>query len=343
MNGIEIIKINDNLKADRSLWDSLWQEIADNIVFRKSSIVGTQTQGSKKTSKMYDSTATMSGQDLAAWINGNLTSGEWFSLKMGGLLKEVQEFQEWLEECKKIHHEAFRDSNWAGQWNEVLLDLVNFCTGALHVEEKDLTRAGFNGLNFIAMAPATYCVMLGRDGRARGIFRELDIKAHEAIERWGEDKVSDEIKKGAVKDPSKLHPFVHACFPKEWFGGKHRTPKAFVSYYVDAKKKTIMQTGGYSWFPFFVIPWLRESGEDYGRGPGITALPDVKTAHRAQELSLKEWALAIWPPLKQVDQGVIGSVHLEPGGLTVVSSTGAKDNLTPIYTGARFSDNRLKM
>ena len=82
MNGKELIRINDKLKADRSLWDQQWQDIADNIVFRKTSIIGVTTPGDKKTTKMYDSTATTYAQKLAAWINGNLTSGEWFSLKM---------------------------------------------------------------------------------------------------------------------------------------------------------------------------------------------------------------------------------------------------------------------
>lgn len=337
MNGKELIRINDKLKADRSLWDQQWQDIAENIVFRKTSIISIATPGDKKTAKMYDSTATMGAQDLAAWINGNLTSGEWFSLKMGGLLKEVKEYQEWLEEARKVQHEAFRDSNWGGQWNEVLLDLVQFCTGAFYLEENEITKPGFNGFNFISMPPGTYCNMLGRNGKTQGLFRDLRLKAHEAIEKWP-DKVSDEIKKSAEKDPGKLHDFVHACFPVEWFGGKHRIKRfPFVSYYIDAKKKMLMQEGGYSWFPFFVIPYLRESGEDYGRGPGWTALPEVKTAHKTRELSLKADALTVLPPMGMVSNGVIGTVRLTPGGLTVIKGP---DSLRPLLPGSKVGDRR---
>ena len=339
MNGRELCKINDNLKNARSNWDSMWQDIADNIVYRKSSITGTSMPGAKRTQRMYDSTATMAAQDLAAWISGNLTSGEWFRLKFGDD-NDVKEYQEWLEECRRRQHKAFRGSNWSSEWNEVLLDLVQFCTGAIHVEENEVEAPGFNGFNFISMPPGTYCVMLGRDRRAKGIFRELQIKASEAIDRWG-NKVSDEIEKSAIKDPGKLHDFLHACFPVEWFGGKHRIKsKPYVSYYIDVKKKTIMQEGGYYWFPFFVIPYLRESGEDYGRGPGWTALPEVKTAHKEAELDLKSKALNMLPPLTMIDNGVIGSVRLTPGGLTVVAKTGGHDNLKPLLTGARVSDNR---
>lgn len=341
MNGKELYKINDNLKQSRAIVDAMHQDIADNIVFRKASIVGKIEPGSKLTQKLYDSTATMCAHDLAAWINGNMTASgmDWYSLRLAGMQKEEDKgLQERLEEAKKVQYEAFRDSNWAGEWNEVLLDLVQFGTGAFHVEENEIEKSGFNGFNFIPMPPGTYCVILDRARKAKGIFRELEIKAQEAMDRWP-DKVNEKIKKDAVKDPSKLHPFIHACFPKKWFGGKHKTPHEFVSYYGDAKKKKIMEVGGYPEFRFFVIPWLRESGEDYGRGPGWTALPDVKTAHKATQLALEEWPLSIKPPLIVKDNGVIGSVRWIPGGITIVRDL---DNVKTWDTGAKFSDNRLR-
>ena len=339
MDGRDLCKINDGLKADRSLWDSMWQEIADNIVFRKASITGRRTPGSKLTNKMYDSTATMCAEDLAAWIHSNLTSMgmEWFSLRMRGM-EDDKEVQEALDECKRIQFAAIRDSNFAGEWIEVLNDLVTFCTGAMYFEENDIVHPGFNGLNCIAMSPGTYSIIEGRDGRVQGLFRELELRAQEAYDRWG-DEVSDDVKKDVVKNPSKMHTFLHAVFLSKWFGGQHKTQKMYASYYLDNKKKTVMSQGGYDYFPFIVIPWRRESGESYGRGPGWTALPDIKTIHKASELALKEWALSILPPLQMVDQGVIGSVRWTPGGITIVKKDG---DLRPMETGARFSDNRLK-
>lgn len=340
MTGQEISKINDKLKADRSLWDSVWQDIADYIVFRKNSIVGVIPAGSKVTQKMFDSTATLAAENLAAWIDSNLTSMgmEWFSLKIGRGFGENKEVQEWLEACKKIQYDALRASNFSGQWHEVLNDLTTFCTGALYVEEKEVKKAGFNGLNFIAMPPGTYTHAEGRDGISTALFREFEVPAQEALEKWP-DKVGDEIKKDAEKDSSKLYKFIHAVFPKTWYGGKHKTKMEFVSYYVDYSKRTIMQEGGFDDFRFFVIPWLKQSGESYGRGPGWTALPDIKTLHRVKELALSEWALCIRPPLAVLDNGVIGSVRWTPAGITVVSKL---DAVKPILTGAKFSDNRVR-
>ena len=339
MTGADICKINDKLKSDRSIWDSMWQDIADYIVFRKASITGKRDPGEKLTNKMFDSTATLSADDLVAWIDSNLTSMgmEWYGVKIGEL-GEDKEAKEWLETCTKIHFNYLRSSNFSSQWLEVLSDAVTFATGAFYVEENEISKSGFNGLNFISMAPSTYCAINGRDGRCQGIYREFEITAQEAIDRWP-NKVSEDLKKMAEKDSSTLNPFIQACFPKTWYGGKHKTNMAFASYYVDAKKKTIMAESGYDDFRFFVIPWKRESGETYGRGCSWTALPDVKTLNKAKELGLSDWALGIRPPLAVLDNGVVGSVRLTPGGLTIVKKENA---ITPILTGSKYSDNRLK-
>lgn len=340
MTGQEIARINDRLRSDRSLWDAMWQDIADYIVFRKNSIVGVIPAGSKVTNKMFDSTATLAAENLAAWIDSNLTSMgmEWFSLKVSRGFGENKEVQTWLEVCKRIQYDALRASNFSSQWIEVLNDLTAFCTGGLFAEENEIKRSGFNGLNFICLPPGSYCHAKGRDGISKALFREFEIPAQEAIERWP-DKVGEEIKKDGEKDSSKPYKFIHAVFPKTWYGGKHKTNMEFVSYYVDHSKKTIMNEGGFNDFPFFVIPWMVQSGEDYGRGPGWTAIPDVKTLHRVKELSLADWALCIRPPLAVLDNGVIGSVRWTPAGLTIIKKV---DAVKPMQTGSKFGDNRIK-
>ncbi len=340
MTGADLCKVNDKLKGDRANWDQAWQDIADYIVFRKTSITGKNMPGTKATNKMFDSTATQAAEDLASWIHSNLTSMgmEWFNLKMGHGFEEDKEAIEWLEKCKKIQFDTLRASNFISVWIEVLNDLTTFATGGFFVEENEVTKAGFNGFNFISLAPGTYSISPGRDGKVAATFREFEISAQEALERWP-DKASEAVRKDAEKESSKLHSFVHACFPKSWYGGQHKTRLEYASYYVDVKRKTIMQSGGYADCRFFIIPWKRESGENYGRGPAWVALPDVKTMHKVKELALSEWALGIRPPLAILDNGVVGSVRLTPGGLTIVKKENA---ITPILTGARYPDNRLK-
>ncbi|MGH6691584.1 MAG: portal protein, partial [Gammaproteobacteria bacterium] len=80
----------------------------------------------------------------------------------------------------------------------------------------------------------------------------------------------------------------------------------------------IMSEGGYYEPPFMTPRWSKRSGEVYGWGPGHTALPDIKTLNKAKELYLRGLALKIQPPIKVRDQGVVGTVKLQPAGLTHV-------------------------
>ena len=53
-----------------------------------------------------------------------------------------------------------------------------------------------------------------------------------------------------------------------------------------------------------------------GRGPALTALPDVKSLNRAIEIYLGAAAMALHPPLNQLHQAVLGSVTPSPPGST---------------------------
>jgi len=86
--------------------------------------------------------------------------------------------------------------------------------------------------------------------------------------------------------------------------------------------------------------WSKVSGEKYGRGPGVMALPDIKVLDKATELELDAWAKAIDPPYKALDDGVVGDVDLRPNGVTVVRDM---DDLAVMESGARWDVNRIKL
>jgi hypothetical protein len=59
----------------------------------------------------------------------------------------------------------------------------------------------------------------------------------------------------------------------------------------------------------------------------MTAMPDVKSLNKARQLLFRAWGKAIDPPIKVLDDGVIGSVKLTPSGLNVVRDMNALDTL----------------
>jgi hypothetical protein len=77
-------------------------------------------------------------------------------------------------------------------------------------------------------------------------------------------------------------------------------------------------------FPWIIARYMKAANERYGRGPVLTALPDIKTLNRVLELTLKNASLTIAGVYTAVDSGVInpGSINLVPGAIIPVNSNG---------------------
>jgi hypothetical protein len=69
---------------------------------------------------------------------------------------------------------------------------------------------------------------------------------------------------------------------------------------------------------------MKVAGEIYGRGPALTALPDIKTLNKTLELLLKNASLAISGVYTAADDGVLNpqTVKIIPGAIIPVARNG---------------------
>jgi len=103
--------------------------------------------------------------------------------------------------------------------------------------------------------------------------------------------------------------------------------------------KHMLEVGGMDYFPYMVPRWTKAINEMYGRGPGDTALPDIKTLNKAEELTLRAWAKNIDPPLVTRDDGVIGRIKTSPSDVITARDMEA---IKPLETAQRFDVNQVK-
>ena len=339
MNAQELMKQNEKMRADRANFDSAWQEIADYMVPHRRNITGEVTQGVKQTTMIHDSTAIEASTDLSAWLHSSLTSMsmDWFSLKFGGDIDD-KEGQVWLDVCKKLLYNALRASNFEMEINSLYLDLVNFCTSGLYSGEIKQTKKGwFPGFQFTCLVPGKFAISEGEGGVIDALFREFQLKASDAVLKWP-GRVSEKIASTAQREPLKPFNFIHAVYPAAWEGKEKE--KKFASAYVDVEGKKIITKGGYYEFPFHVPRWMKASGEMYGRGPGFTALPDVKTLNTGKKLAIKAWAKTIDPPLTQIKNGVVGIIDSRASGITTITQAGV---VMPLTTGIDWKANQINV
>lgn len=333
-----LIKRNDKLKEIRAMYEPLWEEIANFILPRRSGIGYKASPGIKQTTNIYDSTAIHSNELLAASMHGTLTpsSSKWFSLKLrDDRLNRIKEVVDWLEYCADIMYLVFHQSNFDSEIHEVYLDLGAFGQGCLFVEENEFKKFGFNGLRFKSYTNAEYCTQENANGIVDTLFREFELPIRVAIQKWGE-KALGKLAEKYKKDPDENCKFLHIIMPSD---DEFSSTKPFVSYYIALEERHFVGENGYYEFPCMVPRWSKSSGEEYGRGPGHTALPDVRTLNKAKELDLDSWAIDIFPPTFEREYGVIGNLRLQPRARNVAKD---KDALWTLDRNVRYDVSQIK-
>ena len=357
----DLLRRWQDLKAQRSTYETVWQDIAEYTVPHRANIQRQQQPGEKKTDKIFDSTAVRALPMLAAHLHATLTPSTqpWLSFALRDeRLSADQTVREWLEDCARRMHRAFRQSNFNVAVHEMYLDLVGpSATGCLYVEEKAPPASGiFGGFRFRAHSAEEYTIAEDANGMVDTVYRRLRFTARQLIQKWGEAKVGTRVVERHRQKPDEPYEVVHAVQPRTDLqyaadGARKRGPgnMPVASCYVlvegedgAGKRGRKLEEGGYEEFPYMVPRWLKAAGELYGFGPSHLALPDVRTMNAAKEFLLKAAPLAIFPPTIERDDAVIGEPDLTPAGRNVVGGTGAlTDQLAFMQTGLKVDIGQI--
>jgi hypothetical protein len=338
-----LIKRWSALESVHSQWRGLWQELSDYIIPRKNDIYMSESVGQKKTDKLFDSTAVHSNEILASSMAGSLTNQgtKWFSLKTRDeYLNQNHPIQIWLQDCTHRMHRAIQQSNFASEILEVYLDLGGLGTGALLMEEQARVEAGFNGLQFRAVNVGEYLIDEDSEGLVDTVFRRIPMTVRTLVQKWGTN-ASTFTQKEALTRPDTPTMVRHCVFPRGEVhrGGSKGLP--FASIYFEEKERHKLSEGGFHENPYAVPRWTKASREKYGRGPGHTALPDIKVLNKVKELSLKTWGKVLDPPMAIQHDGIVGALRLTPGGINYTRGL-PREVMEQMKIDARFDISQIK-
>lgn len=335
---IIILRKRDDLWNRRYNFDNVAEQLARYIIPYKSNIITKRSPGEKQTEFLFDSTAIKANENLASFIAGSLTNMaiRFFNLRTSfeDLAKDPG-VSKWLDDTAKTIYSELKASNFSAESQELYLDLGCFGTGCMLQVEKEGDEV-FNGFMFRSEPFGYYAITEDPEGNVNGVWRDVSMTAHAVVQKFGENKVSDKLMKQYKTKPFETHQLVHAVFPKGMFDIDGPMNKDYWSVYVEKETKHTLEVGGFEEFPFYVPRWKKTAGEEYGRGPGHTALPDIRTLNKADELTLKAWAKALDPPMLALADQIIGKPNTRPAAITIGRT---KDALTPIPHAGRWDIN----
>jgi hypothetical protein len=288
-------------------------------------------QGGGKMNLVFDSTAISSLDRFANRIQSNVfpPQGEWCRQEAGTDIPEGvrEKTQKVLEAFNKRMFAVMRSSNFDIAMGEFLHDL-GIGTAHMVVQPGDAV----NPVNYTAVPP--YLVRFEEDefGKPCNHYRKMRVKAELIEKMWKGAKLDADLETAKKDKPYDEVDLLEATIKDRDTGRYHYSVlyKEHEVFY-KLKKYTNWLTARYS----------KLAGETMGRGPVISALPDIRTLNKVKELVLKNAALAVSGVWTGRDDGVLNpnNVKIIPGTvIAVAANAGAQGpSLQSLKSGADFN------
>lgn len=322
------------LKSDRGTWESHWQEISDYIVPRKNTITNTKSPGQKRTWQLLDNTGMHSNELLGGTLHSLLTNTatEFFEGTTGNAeLDKDEEVRKWFQKEATNIHNVLNNSNFQPEVHELYTDLPSFGTSCIMTEEDDKKVVRFS-TKFIG----DYYIDENNVGLIDQVYRTWKWNASQMCSEFGYDNLPEKVQKAFDKQQDTLWTIHHGVYPKSLINHSYKGKMEYTSQYVLEETKENIKIGEYHEFPYGVPRWSKAPGEKYGRGPGMTALPEMKVLNKMNETMLKGAQKIVDPPIEMPDDGYVMPLATQPGGINYKRAGNPDDRIRPIFNDTRI-------
>lgn len=326
-------------KGDRGTWENHWQQITQLCLPERNDYTTQWSPGQKRNQMVYDSTPIFALQQFANGLHSLLTSPYllWFQMNCDNeRLNSIQEVRAWLDETTKVMYSVFNGPrhNFASQSHEYYLDLGSVGTAVMAELESDK-----NGILFSTRHLKECMIAENDEDRIDTVTRRWKWTAKQAVQQWG-SKVGPKIVKAYTDGSDKTFHFYHRVAPRKERNpdrGSEARHMPFESVYVGEEDGDIITEGGFPDFPYLVSRFSKTAGETYGRGPGMTMLPDMKMLNELKKMVVKAAQKVVDPPLQIPDDGYLLPIKTVPGSQNFYRANSPPNaRIMPIETKGRI-------
>ena len=332
----QVIKRADKASSRKDQWRGIFEECYEFALPQRNLYSGYydgHAPGQSKMDRVYDSTAINSTQRFANRLQSTLFPPyrHWCSLQAGNEIPEEQ-FDD-VQRALDIYNEKFfavlRQTNFDLAMSEFLLDLA-VGTAVMLIQPGDENTP----VRFEAVPQFLVSLEEGPHGKIDNVYRKLRLKAEAIQQQWPDAELNDTLKKLVEEKPPDDVDLLEATIylPKEDYWCYHIiNPK-------DRHELVYREMDGSPWI---VSRYMKVAGEIYGRGPLLTALPDIKTLNATKRMLLQNASLSISGMFTAADDGVLNpqTISIAPGAIIPVARNGGPQgpSLAPLPRSGDFN------
>ena len=309
-----VLETHKRRESERKNWDTIWDEIAYFVIPSRTGFITDFVPGERRRwSQRYDSTAVQANKTLANHIHMSLVnpSMQWGTTQFKDPdIQKLDIAKEWIEDCTKRMHRAYKDSNFRSQINALFQVLPAMGTACIEVNMESTPKHPFRLLfQGVKLSNCTFDV--DAQGRVDTKVQCYKYTPKQIAELWpengpeesGKDKL--EILKITRPNPDYVPDSIN---PKE---------REYLIEY--CHRENVFKTETAYEQPFMCVRYDEIDDDDiYGEGPALVCLSDIRSINVAKELELRGYEKAIDPPLMGAAGAVLSDLHQEAGGFTSV-------------------------
>lgn len=336
----EIIKRQEKADARKEEWRTIYEECYEFALPQRNLYNGYyegRTAGQNKMARVFDSTAINSTQRFANRIQSALFPPyrAWCTLQPGNDIPKERRHDVGaaLEIYSERMFDVIRQTNFDLAMSEFLLDL---CVGTAVM----LVQKGDSDAPVRFTPVPQYLVSLeeGPHGTIDNVYRKLRVRA-EAIQRqWPDAVLPPRLEKEVMDHPDREIDLIEATV-------FNVDEDIYCYHLIWAKEKVELVYDTMTVSPWIVSRFMKIPGEVYGRGPLISAMPDIKTLNKVKELVLKNASLAVSGVYTAADDGVLNpqTIKIVPGAIIPVARNGGPqgESLRPLRSASDFNTSQL--
>ena len=289
------------LKAQRLNWETTWSDIQQNVIPHRTGFEESPEKGQRHDSKIYDGTPLAALNTYASGSQGYLLSNvfKWFGLRVAEeRVMDIREVRMWLSVVEQVLYGLVQRSNFYKQVYELFRDGGAFGTATLYTWFDEGERKEW----FTTIHPREIYIAENDNGEVDTVFHHYQMSYKRAMQRFKNDTVHPEVEKAAGEAHRKYEEMeiLRVVRPNErWERGRaDNASMRFESLYIDVDHQVVMREGGHAINPYAVWRVEKSSDEAYGRGPGWTALADIKALYAYAKSDITAAQLMVNPPLE---------------------------------------------
>jgi hypothetical protein len=337
------IKHYEQVKGQRSSFESHWQTLHDYFYVESSDVSSTHAPGSELNfTNLWDATTLDAADILASGFMNYLTppTSMWFRLKHSNpTLKDNKNVGNYLSDVASEVNFAINRSNFYHQVHPVYKSSGVYGTSILF-EEEDIE----DDIRFLNVPIKQCCIVEDARGRIGEYYIEFEYTAYQAMTRWGMDALPEERKEEAKQRSDKKYTYLL------YIGRRYRLDVTkqdkknmpIEALWIDIKANTIVSEDGYNEFPCMCHRFDKRPNVAWGYSPAMKSLPMARLLNAIAKTNLRAMMKQTDPPLALPENAFIMPFNANPRAINYYKKT-ALDSGKDIFPFGNYGNPQMGM